>query len=414
MSHWWIVCGYHAFDAGKDGFPRPGQVVKYYRRLKLNEEGKPWTQKDLARVLGISEQALRDLENRDAGMDSYDRRRFLADLLNIPPVLLGIVSLEEILKGQEANKCMTTIQTVASTRKPARAVDMSEYQTSLLSYWEANHVFTARGAMMDIQARIDNLYRELPYTRREQKVQMMELLCGYHQFMANLLRDAQEYDASVVHLNKAYQLAKKLDKKELIALVLHRRGITLQEQGNIQDAVRDYGEARTYEAFLPANLVGSILLESGLVAAKDARSDKERRAALKFLERGGTIARTSERVEDPHFLKLNTDRYHLSKGSALIAMGWNNEAVDELSLVNCNPTQKRRQAYCDILQAQAYANLGMFPMAVSIAEDALLVVQEIKSCVNVARVEKIYRQLLTSSYKNNPEVARLGYLLRPH
>jgi hypothetical protein len=347
-------------------------------------------------------------------MDSYDRRRFLADLLNIPPVLLGIVSLEEIVKGQEVNKHMATTQAVASTRKSALAIDTLEYQTSLLSYWESNHVFTAHGAMTDIQTRIDNLYRELPYARREQKVQMMELLCGYHQFIANLLRDAQNYDASVVHLNKAYQLAKKLDNKNLIALVLHRRGITLQEQGKIQDAVRDFGEARTYESFLPANLVGSIQLEFGLVAAKDARSDKDRRAALKFLDRGGMIARDSEHTEDPHFLKLNTDRYHLSKGSTLIAMGWNNEAVDELSLVNCSPAQKRRQAYCDILQAQAYANLGMFPMAVSMAEGALLVVQEIKSSVNVARVEKIYRQLLTSSYKNNPEVARLGYLLRPH
>ena len=102
--YWWVERGYHRFECGKDGFPRPGQVVKCYRTLKVNDKGKPWTQKNLAQVLGVSEQAIRDLENRDTGMDSYNRRHFLADLFNIPYVLLGIVPLYEILEQQAAQR----------------------------------------------------------------------------------------------------------------------------------------------------------------------------------------------------------------------------------------------------------------------------------------------------------------------
>jgi hypothetical protein len=61
---WWVVMDYPNFDEGLDGFPRPGQVTKHYRSLKKKEDGLPWRQADLAYVLGISEQEVRNMENR--------------------------------------------------------------------------------------------------------------------------------------------------------------------------------------------------------------------------------------------------------------------------------------------------------------------------------------------------------------
>src|SRR5215469_8435098 len=96
--YWWIELGYpDAFDLGKDGmFPRPGQVVKYYRERKMDDKGKAWTQKGLAKTLGISDNAVRDIENRDVGMGDFGRRQFLCKLFGIPPILLGIMSSREI------------------------------------------------------------------------------------------------------------------------------------------------------------------------------------------------------------------------------------------------------------------------------------------------------------------------------
>jgi hypothetical protein len=126
---------------------------------------------------------------------------------------------------------------------------------------------------------------------------------------------------------------------------------------------------------------------------------------------GANSYRSAPFSDDPHFLKLTTDRYHLTRGAAFIAVGWNTEAIDELALVHTQPEQKRRRAYNDILLAQAYANKGNYPMAASLAEAGLIVVKDIQSGVNIGRVSSIYKQLSESSFRNNADVGRLKYLL---
>jgi hypothetical protein len=66
----------------------------------------------------------------------------------------------------------------------------------------------------------------------------------------------------------------------------------------------------------------------------------------------------------------------------------------------------------DILQAQAHLNLGEYEWVVPLAEAGLGLVQAINSEAIVARVEKIYRQLKASPYKESSDVARLDYRLR--
>lgn len=61
--------------------------------MKKKDDGIPWTQADLGYVLGISEQEVRNMENRDKGF-SLERRRFLANLFGIPPILYGVVTCE--------------------------------------------------------------------------------------------------------------------------------------------------------------------------------------------------------------------------------------------------------------------------------------------------------------------------------
>jgi hypothetical protein len=126
----------------------------------------------------------------------------------------------------------------------------------------------------------------------------------------------------------------------------------------------------------------------------------------------GNIVRTCQNEEDPHFLKLNLDFYHLSRSATLITMGWNQHALNELKLVKGGSEYQRRQAYKDILQARAYVNRSEYSIGISLAETALHVAQKINSGVNVTRVIKLYQQLQQSPYKHSPDVARLGYMLR--
>src|SRR5436305_5797369 len=40
---WWVELGYpNAFEMGKGGFPKAGQVIKYYREKTMDHEGKPY------------------------------------------------------------------------------------------------------------------------------------------------------------------------------------------------------------------------------------------------------------------------------------------------------------------------------------------------------------------------------------
>ncbi|WP_052890374.1 hypothetical protein [Thermogemmatispora carboxidivorans] len=55
---WWVELGYPSFEKGPDGWPRPGQVIRYYRRLKRRPDGRHWTQADLARARAVSMQSL--------------------------------------------------------------------------------------------------------------------------------------------------------------------------------------------------------------------------------------------------------------------------------------------------------------------------------------------------------------------
>src|SRR5437764_1290847 len=187
---WWVELGYPPFDRGKGGFPRTGQIVKHYREQNLDESGKALTQGDLARLLNITEQAVGNLESRDASMDA-DRRRFLCKFLGIPPILFGIVTLEEILKMVEQRRANADAPAFSSPLwTPHKAtLDTTEYHGHLVSLWNTHHSHTAYRAMADTLLRINTLYREFSLVSAEEWPQLQETLCEYHQFVAHLLRD---------------------------------------------------------------------------------------------------------------------------------------------------------------------------------------------------------------------------------
>jgi len=80
--------GFPPFIAGPDGYPNPGQVVKYYREQK-KQQNSSWTQAGLGIALNISDVAVRCMENSNESLDSISRRRALVFILGISPALLG-------------------------------------------------------------------------------------------------------------------------------------------------------------------------------------------------------------------------------------------------------------------------------------------------------------------------------------
>lgn len=386
----------------------------------MDDKGRPWTQKGLAKALGISENAVRDIENRDAGMD-FERRQFLCKLFDIPPILLGIITIEQIEEILRERGILSssvipeepshvTISSSTATA-PRLTIDVAEYREKLISSWKTDYSHSAHGVIEDIIYRISVLDQELPYARgRNYRCLLQGLLCDYHQFIGHLLRDRQRYDDAITHLNKAFQLADTLDNTEQRALVLFSRGYILWNAKRIKEAITDFKNADQYRQQLPYYLNGPIILFSGLTQALSAKTEKEQKEALSLIDQGGNIARTHRKEESPYFIDFNLNRYHGVKSLALIAVGQNRDAINELKL-RSNSANVHGQVYYDISLAQAYVNLGNYARAADIATYALEIAREIHSEINITRIANIHRQLQKSSYKNNPDVARLEYLL---
>jgi hypothetical protein len=419
---WWVELGYPPFDAGKGGFPKTGQVVKYYRERKLDDKGKPYTQKAFAKVLGISDIAVREIENRGAGMD-FERRQFLCKLFNIPPILLGVVTLEQINKLLEEKgitlsallspiepvQRSVTVSTPVSTA-PKLVVSVNEYHEQLVSYWKTEYSNSAYGGLVDALSRTSTLYQELPHVSLKERRQLYELLCSYHQFIAHVLRDKQLYNDAITHMNKAYRLAGFLRSNEQKALTLYWRGYILSGTDHLNKARLDFEKAMQYEKELSDYLNSPIRMYAGLVDAKVATTKKDQENAIALLDSGGKLVRANRTQENPYFLDFSLNCYHSNKSAALLAVGKNRDALDELKLVR-GSTRVQRQVYNDILEAQAYTNQGDYCRAATLVETALLTAQDLQSEKNIARIVTIFQQLQQSPYKNNPDVARLEYLL---
>ena len=203
--YWWVELGYpDAFDLGKDGmFPRPGQVVKYYRERKMDDKGKPWTQKNLAKTLGLTDNGVRDIENRDVGMDDFGRRQFLCKLFGIPPILLGIVSPGEIdmllEQQQKANNAVVLSTANATSRR--HTIDIKKYQERLDDLW-GTFLSDALHTVAVALASIDELQRELLQATQEQ-LQLQGLLRDYHVFLSALRSEQCQHNGAVEHLYQA-------------------------------------------------------------------------------------------------------------------------------------------------------------------------------------------------------------------
>ncbi len=406
-STWWIKLRVPAFDAGPDGFPRPGQVIRHFRRIKLKADGKPWTQRDLAQVLGKQDLAMRDMELRDTGLNDITRRRFLTYLFDIPPILLGLATLSrsssKSLQGTSAPKILVV----------SNQIDLEEVKTRLTNFWTQNDG-TSQDVFFTLDTILKRLYERYPTTESHERLEVVAALCELHVHAANLLRDRGKFSKSLEHLNKTQDLNTLMKEDELQADMLYRRGGLYLEKGEISLALNDYYAAEQKLNRVSAPLQAAILLETALSEARIATSKQQDTAALKKLDRAGRIIRVEHTEigrEKWSYLNVDLARYHLDRAATLIVIGYPEEAQQELKLLSFSQLKGRRSVYHLILQAQASFDLKEYAQAAMLAEEALPLARTMRSRVNLERIKTLYWQFQNTPFRNNPEVVRLGYLL---
>lgn len=415
-----------------------GQIITQYRKMKQKNDPLH-SQKGLARALSLTEKSVRDMEKRNIGLDSITRRRVLSMLLTIPSATFGIITLEEILLQQKATP---TMPYTGATREKETTFDLAVYTDRLKTLWNRNHTNTAQDRLAHIVSDMADLTRALPYFSTDDEKRVRSILCRYHHLYAHILRDQGRYDTAITELEKAVILAEKVEHPHLLAVTLLRIASVHRDRGTVFEAIAKIEAARgnstganqkrrqanaDYMAAmdhytrvhnikrLPEALHGVVLFDEGYVQAHLAQGNQDaRRATLALLNEGGKIiAATRDILEENFAIRITERTYHNTKAAAMLSVGWPREALEVLTDVMDLPEEgdmTRQNAYTDYLWSQAYADLGLIDAAATPAQDALIIMKQIKSHIHTMRIAGLQGQLSQTDSKHI-EVIRLGVMV---
>src|SRR5581483_172646 len=240
LAIYWGVGGqYGPFDEQKEGewtgWPDFGQVLRYFRKKakltakefgmiygrSVNPDGSPITERQILRM---------ELENQVPA--DMNRRKLIARLLNIPPMLLGLAVLEDvIIQPQEASTIIATGQTTLHKV----LADMTKYQNNVRTLWMLHDTSQVQSALNQINTDIRDLDSLEPQARGDLLYHIQELLFSYHLLAAHIVRDQRKFSLSHYHANKAVRVAKAMQDSDLIATALYTRGCTYLEWGMFCD-----------------------------------------------------------------------------------------------------------------------------------------------------------------------------------
>jgi len=406
----------------KNGGPDYGYLIKYAR------ESLGLTRMQLAELYGkevkgesVTEKAIEIMEEYNHVPKSPMRRRVLARLLSISPVALGLQAIEDVLGAADAIPMLNVLQ--------EKRIEISEYADVLCLFWERSNAKTASDVLESIMSYIGNLHATLPYVKAKQQGQMKQLLCEYHMLVADIAYDQQYNETAVRYLSKAILLAAENGYYELHAAALFRRGGVYFRRGGsritdndfkaastwFKAAITDYEEALQLKDHISAYLRGDILLQLGNVQSRVAQCSSDINKALRSIDAAGDIARQNHVEMDEYNLKFNLERYHLDKASALLgsplrALRFPDDAIEQIQLADTTATSglARRHTFNAILEARAYCDKKYFPVATAIAHETLSEAVSVRSVVNIARIDALYKSLKNTEYGNSAEVMNLG------
>jgi hypothetical protein len=421
LYYWGDQGQFGPFSEGTDGYPHSGEVVRYYRvvvnGISATKFGKLYGQalgeKPRTRIWVLQ------MERTNAVPLDITRRRIIAQILSIPPILLG-------LSDGLAKMPLTMLDTPQTTARLSKQTTLQrhvfdEYEQSLVQYFAGYYHRHGQAALDEVSLATQELATLLSFTHGQNSVRGITLISRYHQFAVNIAREQRNYGPAIVHAQKAIEHAEEVHRtrpdSDLITIALLRRGLTGFEQSitsvgktKLEEVLPYMDAALSYAEHAVPLMKGFASLEWGLVHAYAARTATDRTEVMKRLDQGYKYVSHYHAEDDVNFLKFSPGWYHLTRAEALIALKMYVDALGELELAEESTpvTLPRRFAYIDALRSKAYMGLKEYPMALSFAEDALKGSRAVKSEFNTARIIQIVQQLQTSSYGSSAELAQFG------
>lgn len=417
-----VATGMLTFHLDRHGFPLPGEVIRYYRdRMTYTDsEGKQrhWTQADLAERLNVSEITVRLMETQHKGLDSITRRRTLALLLNIPPALLGLASLDDLnrfLHGEPVGH-------IALTSPTQLVVDTSEIQL----YRDAFGIFKDRyeqGKLRPqaIESWIARITNAVEQTQGKSRNEALAELAKYHFIAANTYdHDLQDWTKTTSHLNAAKEIASTLNNNELFATASYYTSEMYLTQGNPQLSYKELESVLDLSKSVSPQLRGNILADIALTRAKASAEanismdEADRSYIRKLLDEAEDYI--SNGSSESTLMGFNEGQYLETRASTLIYFkryGLALECIDEAEeYLESRPPNIRNTEFLKILRAKCYIGQKNpeYEEATRLLSQVLSDNPQIQFWVD--RIAKLHKLIAASPYGKAPDVTDLGMEIR--
>jgi tetratricopeptide (TPR) repeat protein len=395
----------------------------------------------------ISERQILRMELDNQVPLDMNRRKLIARLLQIPPLLFGLGALEEVL-FQPGAQAAGAVRAMQQTTLRKVVADTTRYHNTNLTIWQLHAASHAQSSLRQLHADIDDLESLERQSQGNLRYQVQEMLLSDLILATHIVRDQRQFELAYVHANEAVRVAKGMDDSDLIATALYTRGRTRLEWGQfgnieqgtfqvqqdkIKAAIRDYQEAfqlfpaRDDKERMHPQLLGVLTMFLSRARAIFAVSRGERIPAS-VLVALDDVADTVDRqpVDDPYTCVLvrgsrigwHKASYLNERATVLNIAGLPGQALRELKAIDqltegtYSRDETRRFVWRDIQMANVYMGLEDFGTAAEKTKQALLACQDIHSVTNTAIITDIYGRLLNSRYKVSRDVKELGDILR--
>lgn len=450
LYYWGEGGQYGPFERQRDGewegWPNFGQVMRYFRKkLKLSAKafGERYGKEVNEDGSAISERWILKMELENDLPVDINKRKTIALLLNIPPMLFGLAMLEDVaLETQALNR------TVRHLKLQRVTLDIEKYSNTTRSVWQMHDTGNAQEKLGQLRMDIQDLERYEPQTQGDLRYQIQETLLGDQLLMTHIVRDQRQFSQAYAHANNAVRVAKSTHDSDFIATALFMRGWTSLEWGlfgtieqrlfhvqqdKIQAAVRDFQEAMAVfpggdgKEEMHPQLVGTLTVYLSRAQTALALSRGERVSPSVLLALDGvadTVGR--QNIDDLYTRALITGTrkswhqagYLNTRATVFYTAGLPGQALQELNALEkliektYRKDETRQFVWLDILWAKIYLALEEYGCAIEHARRALLASQDIHSLTNTAIITDLYGQLLKSPYKTTSGVQELGEILR--
>ncbi|MBV9691511.1 MAG: hypothetical protein JO202_17560 [Ktedonobacteraceae bacterium] len=420
---------YGPFTLQADGWPNAGEVVRHYRKqanLSASEVAQRYTH---ATGKPVATTWILDMESKNKVPNDITRRRALADILAIPPVLLGLASREQVVlhpTGQA--RSASAVPTILKSAAASADFDVTKYEKTIRLLWQLHYTSSAHDTLEDVMSAI----RALEGLRQQASGSLLKriefLLYSHYRLAAVVYRDQGQFSKGSAYASDAVSVAKDLEvkglnKEDVLAVALYSRGYGSLEWGmlgektplgvvtfdytKVLSAIRDFEDA--------LNCASRPRLQ-GLIKGQLSR------AQAFFAMQGGKVVYPSlvtlakghiktardmvgDSQDDPYlqiFLDgtiggLSEGRYLLDMAVTynLIGLSGRAEEIIDDELERALPRNRIRQnAWMQIVRAHVALKQRDFFTATSMATSAFLACQDIHCVKNLAIINDIHSQLL--------------------